>query len=292
MTSQNSINTYSLFGEFSELAGLIHVESIKARSALYDWSLKPHRHARLHQLLILTHGEGEATLDGIDLALSPPCTVNIPPGTVHGFRFAIETEGWVLTLTSDLMDQILSDGADVKTVLDRATIAPLNNHLLQLVGSIREANDLQGFARAQILRGLAGAITGLVAQSIDAQQNRHASPKTHQLFAGFQSLVDRDFRQRRQVRDYAAELAVSTTHLNRISHQATGQSASRLINERMLREARRLLIYTTLSAAQIAYELGYSDPAHFSRVFARSTGLPPHKFRRRVTEGVSGAGSM
>lgn len=43
----------------------------------------------------------------------------------------------------------------------------------------------------------------------------------------------------------------------------------------------------TMSAAQIAYELGYADPAHFSRVFARGTGLPPRRFRRQIiTSGL------
>jgi AraC family transcriptional activator of pobA len=52
----------------------------------------------------------------------------------------------------------------------------------------------------------------------------------------------------------------------------------------MLREARRMLLYTSLSAAQIAYELGFSDPAHFSRVFTKGTGMPPRRFRTRLGE--------
>ena len=52
----------------------------------------------------------------------------------------------------------------------------------------------------------------------------------------------------------------------------------------MLREARRMLIYTNLTAAQIAYDLGFSDPAHFSRVFTKGTGTPPKLFRKMVSE--------
>ncbi|ATF19694.1 helix-turn-helix domain-containing protein [Phaeobacter gallaeciensis] len=285
MTEPKAITTYSLFGENTELADLLHIESIEARSSLHDWSLTPHRHARLHQILTLTQGAGLATIDGIELGLHPPCMINVPRGAVHGFRFSSNTTGWVLTLTSDLMDQVLEDNLDILTPLDRAAVTPLRDDLLQLVTAIRGAYEADGFARTPILRGLVGAVTGTVAQCIGAQQSRESNPKAHQLFARFETLVNRDFRARRQVSDYARELAVSTTHLNRISHQATGQSASQLINERMLREARRLLIYTTLSAAQIAYELGYADPAHFSRVFARCTGLPPRRFRRHVTAG-------
>ncbi|MFV1530011.1 MULTISPECIES: helix-turn-helix domain-containing protein [unclassified Phaeobacter] len=285
MSEEYAINTYSLFGEHGELADLLHIESIEARSSLHDWALKPHRHARLHQLIVLMRGSGEATLDGIAQQLTPPCVINVPRGAVHGFRFDSDTCGWVLTLTSDLIDQVLDDIPDVLTTLDRATITPLDAPLERLVESIRDAYETDGFARRQILRGLVDALTGTVAQSIGALRYRNASPKAHQLFAQFETLVNRDFRKRRQVSDYARELAVSTTHLNRICHQATGQPASQLISERMLREARRLLIYTALSAAEIAYELGYSDPAHFSRVFTRGTGLPPRRFRRDIIAG-------
>ncbi|MFS4581982.1 helix-turn-helix domain-containing protein [Phaeobacter sp. C3_T13_0] len=285
MNEKKGINTYSLFGENAELADLLHIESIQSRSSLHNWALKPHRHARLHQLLVIKKGGGQATFDGIKQTLTPPCMINVPRGSVHGFRFDPETRGWVVTITSDLMDQSLSGSPDVLTTLDRATVTPLENHLMHLIKSIRNAYEIEGFARAQILRGLVGAITGVVAHSIDAQQHRDTNPKTHQLFAHFETLVNRDFRKRHRVGDYARELAISATHLNRISHQATGQSASQLINERMLREARRLLIYTTLSASEIAYELGYADPAHFNRVFAKGTGLPPRRFRRHVTSG-------
>jgi len=86
--------------------------------------------------------------------------------------------------------------------------------------------------------------------------------------------------------EYARDLAVSPTHLNRIVHQVTGQSASHLVNERMLREARRMLLYTSLSAAQIAYDLGFSDPAHFSRVFTKGTGMPPRAFRKQLGDSA------
>jgi AraC family transcriptional activator of pobA len=50
-----------------------------------------------------------------------------------------------------------------------------------------------------------------------------------------------------------------------------------------MREARRNLAYTDQSVTTIAYALGYSDPAYFSRVFTRSAGVPPRDFRKRLT---------
>ena len=67
---------------------------------------------------------------------------------------------------------------------------------------------------------------------------------------------------------------------------ATGQPASRSVEARLVREARRQLAYTNLSISQIAYALGFIDPAYFSRVFSRATGLSPREFRSRLEDSA------
>ncbi|MEW2912982.1 helix-turn-helix domain-containing protein [Leisingera sp. JC11] len=282
MNSPTRIDSYNLFGETAELADVLHIETIRARSELHDWELRPHRHARLHQLLVLTSGDGEADLDGIRHGLAPPCLINVPRGVVHGFRFGSGTSGWVITLTSDLLDQNLTPGEGVRAVLDLPAVLPLPDGLQDLAEQLFKEYGRRDFGRAQMLRGLTLSLTAAAARAIAASQETSAQAQHSTLFARFEALVERDFRLRRPLAEYARELAVSATHLNRLSHQATGQPASALVSARVLREARRLLIYTNLTAAQIAYELGFNDPAHFSRMFARGTGMPPRKFRQQL----------
>ena len=82
--------------------------------------------------------------------------------------------------------------------------------------------------------------------------------------------------------DYAEDLSVTPTHLNRVTRAATGDTASHLILNRMIREARRNLVYTNLPVSAIAYALGFDDAAYFSRVYAAATGLSPRTFRAQV----------
>lgn len=284
MSDPSHIRNYNLFGETEELADVLHVETIQSRSELHDWELRPHRHGRLHQILFLTEGGGTVEIDGSTHPLVDPCFVNVPRGVIHGYTFNPHSTGWVVTLTSDLLDHCLTEGEGVRTPLDHAAVHPLQSEARSLAEHLFREYHGQGFARAQILRSLAGALTALIARTIHLQSDARKGSRDNPLFQRFEALVERDFRTRRPLSDYASELAISPTHLNRIVHQSIGQSASRLISDRVLREARRMLIYTNLTAAQIAYELGFSDPAHFSRVFARGTGRPPRSFRLELTE--------
>jgi AraC-like DNA-binding protein len=78
---------------------------------------------------------------------------------------------------------------------------------------------------------------------------------------------------------YAVDLAMSTSQLNRLSRRHLGASAKEVIQERLEIEARRLLLLTGRSAAQISRDLGVTDPSYFTRFFRRRTGQSPAHFR-------------
>ena len=80
---------------------------------------------------------------------------------------------------------------------------------------------------------------------------------------------------------FVADLAEARS-VRRIARTATGQAASQLILERIVREARRNLVYTNLPVSTIAYALGFEDPAYFSRVYAAATGVSPRAFRTQL----------
>jgi len=77
-------------------------------------------------------------------------------------------------------------------------------------------------------------------------------------------------------------LNVSRTHLNNGLRRYTGHSASELIHERMILEAKRRLLHSTLTIAEIAYELRFQDPSYFGRFFRKYTGVTPGAYRESV----------
>src|SRR5690606_27217880 len=82
-----AILTYNLFGEDRDLPDVVHCETIAARSVLHDWQFPPHRHGRLHQVLLIANGGGRANIEGREFRLRPMVAVNMPAGHVHGYEF-------------------------------------------------------------------------------------------------------------------------------------------------------------------------------------------------------------
>jgi AraC-like DNA-binding protein len=72
--------------------------------------------------------------------------------------------------------------------------------------------------------------------------------------------------------------------LNESLRLETGLTARDLIRERLLLEAKRLLLHSELTMAEIGYELGFEDPSYFSRVVRRELKTSPVEFRRRVRQ--------
>ena len=81
-TARSAIRSYNLFGETSDVPDVIHCETIAARSVLHDWELEPHRHARLHQVLLIARGGGRITLEGQSHRLRPMDVVNAVVGAI------------------------------------------------------------------------------------------------------------------------------------------------------------------------------------------------------------------
>lgn len=275
------IDNYNLFGESDELPDVVHCETIAARSLKHDWEFTPHRHARLHQVLMIARGGGRGTFDGETHALSNGSLANVPTGCVHAYTFTPGTEGWVVTIPAEVLDEGLAEGEGLRPLLARACVVDGTEEIVATIIAIFAAFDSRAFARAHELRARVALLAGLVARAIAADAPTAAAQETN-LQRRFEALVEAHYAEHWQVAAYAEHLAVTPTHLSRIMRAATGQPASAALQERIIREARRNLAYSNLSIAQVAYALGYDDPAHFSRVFRRATGLSPRDFRKRT----------
>jgi AraC family transcriptional activator of pobA len=282
--SQATIRTYHLFGEATDLPDVVHCETIATRSLLTGWIFAPHRHARLHQILLVEKGTGEATLDGRAHPLKAMRVVNVPTGHVHGYTFTPGMQGFVLTVATEMLDEVLTPAEGLRRALAESSVVRGTAQMRGLMAQIHAEYTGRHFARAHLLRALTSALLGLVAREL-ADETMAESAGSTDLFRRFEALLEQHFLEHWLVADYAATLSISPTHLSRLTKAATGHAASELIQERVIREARRNLVYTNLPVSTIAYALGFNDPAYFSRLFTGATGLSPRRFREKVVKG-------
>jgi AraC-like DNA-binding protein len=97
-------------------------------------------------------------------------------------------------------------------------------------------------------------------------------------------MLEKSYREKKMVAEYAAQLLVTPNHLNGIIKKNTGCSAGHMIRKRVVLEAKRLARYSDAGMKEIAYSLGFSDSAHFSKFFKSVCGTNFSDFKK---EGIN-----
>jgi AraC family transcriptional activator of pobA len=281
-----AIQSYNLFGEVRDLPDVVHCETIASRSSLHDWRLAPHRHGRLHQVLLIARGGGEVTMENGRHPLRAMSVVNMPANHVHGYAFRPGTQGFVVTIATEILDEVLTPSEGLDRALAAATVLRATPEIRRLMAEIFTEYGGRSFARAHILKALSAMLLGHVARALAATRAPAKAAAGADLLRRFEALIDTHYLEHWPVARYAAALAVTPTHLSRLTREAFGCPATHMIRDRLVREARRNLVYTNKSISQIAYALGFEDPAYFSRTFANATGLAPSDFREKVYAGA------
>ncbi len=106
-----------------------------------------------------------------------------------------------------------------------------------------------------------------------------------EFFRNFSRLVEIHYKEKHSVADYADIMGIAPKTLTHKLKKLRLSQPNDIIKDRIMLEAKRLLIYTSMSAKEIAYTLGYYDPAYFNRLFTIKAGGPPSDFRKKYLQG-------
>ena len=314
-TSRDRIPVFSLYGETDERLGeeFLHLEEIVTRSQQYGWEIDGHVHHGLCQILVVEGGGVDLRLDEVETSPPAPCAVVVPPSTVHAFRFRPGTKGWVLTFSESRFTQGDAERrALVEMLFARAAVVDFagatgseaaeaeiaspaprrgaegSSH--SVGAECERLSTLLGLLAAEFFGRASGRGTMLgwftAATLMEIARRRAASlaaaaagrPEAA-LFARFRALIEGHFLEHRPIGWYAAALGVTESRLDRAARAVTGHSPFAAVQDRLILEARRKLVYIAAPVSKIAYELGYDDPSYFWRVFRRRTGMTPTAFR-------------
>jgi len=292
------IPNYFLYGEAPKPHDerTLHVEPIEARSARHRWKIEPHRHRSLHQVVLVERGRGVALAEGRVAHFTPPALSIVPAGAVHGFEFEPDTLGMVITVSDELLQEFARREPALSTLFKEPTTLELGARNASTVAVLRAARTLvreHGRNLPNRMLALEGCLALLLAQLLRLSHAEHRAEDSplgrhRQLTARFRTAVEAGFRGNLSVPEYARDLKVSESQLRSACLKATGQPPIHLIHARLLLEAKRQLYYTSRPVSEIAYEMGFDDPAYFTRFFSRRAGMSPRAFRARGPHGQAG----
>jgi AraC family transcriptional regulator, transcriptional activator of pobA len=294
-----SIPLYSLYGENAVIEDIefVHIEDIASRSKLYDWEIAAHKHNGLFQIMLITEGQADAVLDNESKQLKAPCLILIPAGTVHGFHFAPSTQGRIISVALGFLEHNSRaiDQEFILEIVNQSIVLPyepstrqfetVNNLINQILTEFRYPQLGRAIIFDALLRTL--LIHVLRHESIKRiKETSHTHQRT--ILNRYRTLIDTHYKQRWTVDAYAAEMCITDSKLNRICKSFTQKSAFEVMQDRILLEAQRYLIYTNASLDEIAYDLGLNDSAYFCRYFKKRTGMTPKEFRKGHDQPFNG----
>jgi AraC family transcriptional activator of pobA len=163
-------------------------------------------------------------------------------------------------------------------VLDGVQQEKINLLLAVFVDEFNTADNIQRDMLQMVLKRLIIIVTRLAKSQYISDKN--LTDDKLDIVRRFNLLVENHFREEHQVQFYADQLNRSPKTLANLFAIYNHKSPLVVIQNRIMLEAKRLLMYTDKSAKEIAYELGFEDAAYFSNIFKKQTSLPPSDFRK------------
>jgi AraC-like DNA-binding protein len=251
----------------------------------------PHRHD-LYEAFWITKGQGTLWVDSKAYALCPPMLHFVSPGQVHAWKLDSPGSGFVLYLGGSFFASNAENGCDPLELilLDILARGPIVSVPLERVAELTWffhkleeeflCTTVDADAEA-VLRAYFRLLLTAARRSTSSAATAQVEDKKSisQLTQRFIHLVEKNFRESSSVTEYAISLNVTPSHLTQAIKRATGKAPGQIIRERIILEAERLLQYSNLSTAEIAYQLEFDDPSYFSRFFKEHTGCSPSAFR-------------
>jgi AraC family transcriptional activator of pobA len=287
-----AIPRFFLYGEPPRDADerFVHVETIADRSRLYDWRIRPHAHRDLHQLLLVFTGGGAMQAETQTYAFQAPALLVAPAGVVHGFAFSPQTQGYVVTLADTLLRDLSRDEKAFKRLFQApacASLADDPSHTRELADTVPKLHRELVWTAPASGAAASARLTTLLVSAVRAMQeppniSSAATNARAALVARFREQVESHLRMGLSIAQYAKALSVTSARLRAACLEVAGKTPARVLEDRLLLEAKRNLTYTNMTVAEIAYYLGFGDPAYFSRFFSKHAGESAAAFRKRL----------
>jgi len=250
-----------------------------------------HKHT-FYEIIWIEKGKSRQVIDSVEYEISPGSLFFISPGQLHVFEEWRPVVGGSIMFTEDflLLNQQNKDRLFELSFLDNFYSHPVLRpdkksfaEIQQTIHQLSVEKKRTDYAAA-LAQALLQVLLLQIQHSIDVQTSHVVSKKYIVVYKKFKQLIDENFTRNLSVSDYASKLAITQHHLNHLTKEVTGKTATEVIRARGILEAKRLLSFTDHSISEVAAELGYFDSSYFAKVFKAETGTSPLEFKSTISE--------
>lgn len=250
-----------------------------------------HKHSFYH-LVYFTKGKGVHTIDFTNYAIEEGCIYFMIPGQVHHWKFEEdEVEGYVINFSDIFFDQIFLSSfvidqftffnvfSDLQMLKLSENIRPRIVEIFEII--LKEMGKSDEYTMMMIAAEMLRLFI-LVSRELPVKATILSNGNRSSVFLKqFFNLIEDNFKELRLPKDYASLLYVTSNHLNFVCKDNLNRSAGEIIRNRILLEAKRMLVNYDLSVANIAMELSFFDTSYFIKFFKKYTGYTPDTFRKQ-----------
>ncbi len=246
---------------------------------------EPHRH-QFYECFVFLTGGGTHSIDFTEFPILSNSIHIITPGQVHQVKRAANSYGFVFLFefihfsSSKEIESMLFD----HSCFDVVEFSPCYHFTKEKAEILEQTTALtwKEFNSENQLKNLFVqnqlSLLMLYCLQVNQQRNHSTKFKHKDTYSAFRSLLVSQFRDLKKVKEFAGKLSITEKQLNEICMERTGETASALIYKQVILEAKRLL-NTGMPSKEVAFDLNFIDPAHFSKFFKSQTGLSPSDFK-------------
>ncbi|NNG11444.1 MAG: AraC family transcriptional regulator [Arenibacter sp.] len=257
-----------------------------------EYFYKPHRH-NFFLCALFTKGSGIHEIDFETYNVQPGSIFFLRPGQTHFWKFTGAPEGFIffhtqefyeLHFTHATLNQFPFYYSLKNPPMLQLAVDKLKEIEMKFMIINKEYYDRLPFKKQKLASLLNTIYIDLSRHYIDIDQKKEVvSIRYLATLRALEKLIDKHYKSQKTVKFYADALHISTKHLNRILRTTLDKTTTQLILERIILEAKRLMVHSNNSLSEISEILGYEDYAHFSKVFKRNTHITPKGFKKSYT---------
>ena len=285
MIQKNEIPSFFVYGEPSRAldVGFVHVETVMERRSVHFGHVAPHQHPQMGQITYWLSGKGSYRIEDRTWSFSAPTVSFVPSSVVHGFDVEDLSDAVVISMSDDLL-RTLQPHVDLD--LDRPCLVsgnqsdPAWHRLAALIMMVAEDYRDTSVTSQKLMSGLLAVVLSQIGRLAGGRSMDEATPSAR-LAAALRRAIDQHYKEDGPVSRYVELLATTPHLLDKAARETFGQSVKDMLMERRVLEAKRLLMFTIRPVEDIGREIGFQDPAYFSRFFRKRTGHSPADWRRQ-----------